>query len=322
MKELMFFGKMAKYLDPKADLTFKKVFGQHKDLVISLINALLPLTEEQEVQSVEYLPPELVPDTPTKKDSIVDVRCKDARGRQFIVEMQMIWTPAFQQRVLFNASKAFVRQLDKAYRYESLQPVYSLNLVNETFMPDLPECIHNYHIVHELHTDRIIEGLHLTFVELPKFTPHTMLEKRMAVLWLEFLTSIDEETRTAPESLLSNPHTSKALEEVEISAFSDAQLYAYDRFWDSVITERTLFSDSSRIAREKGMKEGMKEGLEQGLKQGLEQGMEQGLKQGHKEGYHQGLSAVAKRLQGMGRTAEEIANATGLDTEEVKKIIN
>ena len=35
---------MAKrYLDPKADLTFKKVFGEHPDLVISLLNALLPL---------------------------------------------------------------------------------------------------------------------------------------------------------------------------------------------------------------------------------------------------------------------------------------
>ena len=34
---------MAKYLDPKADVTFKKVFGEHKNLVMSLLNALLPL---------------------------------------------------------------------------------------------------------------------------------------------------------------------------------------------------------------------------------------------------------------------------------------
>jgi hypothetical protein len=34
---------MAKYLDPKADVTFKKVFGEHKNLVISLLNALLPM---------------------------------------------------------------------------------------------------------------------------------------------------------------------------------------------------------------------------------------------------------------------------------------
>ena len=95
-------------------------------------------------------------------DSVVDVRCMDMRGRQFIVEMQMIWTPAFQQRVLFNASKAFVRQLDKGRQYESLQPVYSLNLVNEVFMPDLPdEFIHNYNVVHEYHSGRVIEGLPL-----------------------------------------------------------------------------------------------------------------------------------------------------------------
>jgi len=29
---------MAKYLDPKADVTFKKVFGEHKNLVISHLN--------------------------------------------------------------------------------------------------------------------------------------------------------------------------------------------------------------------------------------------------------------------------------------------
>lgn len=32
-----------KYLDPKADLTFKKVFVEHPDLVTSLLNALLTL---------------------------------------------------------------------------------------------------------------------------------------------------------------------------------------------------------------------------------------------------------------------------------------
>lgn len=52
---------MKKYLDPKADLTFKKVFGEHKELVISFLNAMLPFeSEEEEIKSVEYLNPELV----------------------------------------------------------------------------------------------------------------------------------------------------------------------------------------------------------------------------------------------------------------------
>jgi hypothetical protein len=29
-----------KYLNPKIDLTFKKIFGEHPDLVMSLLNAL------------------------------------------------------------------------------------------------------------------------------------------------------------------------------------------------------------------------------------------------------------------------------------------
>ena len=52
-----------RYLDPKADLTFKKIFGEHKDLLISLLNALLPLADDEQIESVEYLSPELVPDT-------------------------------------------------------------------------------------------------------------------------------------------------------------------------------------------------------------------------------------------------------------------
>ncbi|MDY5686738.1 MAG: Rpn family recombination-promoting nuclease/putative transposase, partial [Prevotella sp.] len=168
-----------KYLDPKADLTFKKIFGEHKDLLISLLNALLPLQDDEQIESVEYLSPELVPDNYVGKNSIVDVRCRDEKGRQFIVEMQMLWTEAFKQRVLFNASKAFVRQLDKKRKHELLQPVYSLNLVNEVFMNDYPdEFIHNFNIVHDLHSDEVIDGLHFTFVELPKFQPHSTMEKK------------------------------------------------------------------------------------------------------------------------------------------------
>ena len=80
---------MAKYLDPKADLTFKKVFGEHKELVISFLNALLPLEEGKQVETIEYLPPELVPPprqrcTPTTSSGIRPAlrRPFSATGRQ------------------------------------------------------------------------------------------------------------------------------------------------------------------------------------------------------------------------------------------------
>lgn len=81
-----------------------------------------PWTAGQEITDIEYLPSEMVPENPLRKNSIVDVRCKDKTGRQFIVEMQMIWSPEFKQRVLFNASKAYVRQINAGEQYELCNP--------------------------------------------------------------------------------------------------------------------------------------------------------------------------------------------------------
>ena len=248
-----------RYLNPKADLTFKKVFGEHPDLVASFLNALLPFdSPEERIEHVEYLPSELVPQTPLRKNSIVDVRCQDERGRQFIVEMQMVWSSEFKQRVLFNASKAYVRQIAGGEDYELLQPVYSLNLVNDIFEPELEGYYHNYRIVHVEHSDRIIEGLHFVFVELPKFTPQTYKEKKMHVLWLRYLTEIDEKREVPPE-LLDNPDIKKAVAQLEESAFTDAQLRGYEKFWDTVSVEKTLINSAERKGRAEGRAEGIKQ---------------------------------------------------------------
>ena len=62
-----------RYLELRADLTFKRIFGEHEDMVISLLNALLPLDDGHLVKEVGYIPIELVPDTPMKRYGIVDV---------------------------------------------------------------------------------------------------------------------------------------------------------------------------------------------------------------------------------------------------------
>lgn len=73
-----------KYLDPKADLTFKKVFGEHPELVKSLLNALLLLDEGQQIEDVEYMEPEMVPENPAKKNSIFvdEAEVRYAIGRE------------------------------------------------------------------------------------------------------------------------------------------------------------------------------------------------------------------------------------------------
>lgn len=312
-----------RYLDPRADLTFKRIFGEHKDLVISLLNALLPLDDDHLVKSVEYIPVEMVPDNPLKKNSIVDVRCHDQDGRQFLVEMQMIWSKEFMQRVLFNASKAYVRQLDKKEDYNLLQPVYSLNLVNDVFMDDIPEYYHHYDIVNVEHTDKRIEGLHLIFVELPKFKPHTFSERKMQILWLRFLTEMGD-VRIVPQEFLANPEVKKAVDILEESSYTDAQLNGYDKFWDIVRTERTYINAAIR----KGMSEGRAEGFEQGRAKGRAEGMAEGMAEGRAEGMAQGraegeksaLYKVVERMRAMGLNDSQIAEATGMDLRQIEEL--
>lgn len=304
-----------RYLDPRADLTFKRIFGEHEDLVISLLNALLPLDDDHLVESVEYIPVEMVPDNPLKKNSIVDVRCHDQDGRQFLVEMQMIWSKEFMQRVLFNASKAYVRQLDKKEDYKLLQPVYSLNLVNDVFMEDIPEYYHHYDIVNVEHTDKRIEGLHLIFVELPKFKPHTFSERKMQILWLRFLTEMGD-VRIVPQEFLANPEVKKAVDILEESSYTDAQLNGYDKFWDIVRTERTYINSALR----KGMSEGKAIGFEQGMAKGMAKGMAQGRAEGKAEGAKNALHKVVERMRTMGLTNSQIAEATGLDLRQVEEM--
>ena len=293
---------MSRYLDPKADLTFKKVFGEHKDLVISFLNALLPFeSDEDEISEViEYMDPELRPRNPLKKDSVVDLRCRDARGRQFVVEMQMMWTSEFKQRVLFNASKAYVSQLDIGHDYELLQPVYSLNLVNDTYTEG-DVWYHDYRMVSVEETNEVIEGLRLIFIELPKFKPDSFSRRRMQVLWLRYLTEINAKTRQVPEELMAVPEIHKAVEELEESAFTDQQLLVYDKFWDMVSTSRTLINGAIR----RGLREGMQKGMEKGMKKGMKKGLQQGLKQGMEEE----RMKIAARMRQLGLSEEIISHA-------------
>lgn len=297
-----------RYLDPKADLTFKKVFGEHPDLVISLLNALLPLELEEEVMEIEYLPAELVPENPLRKNSIVDVRCKDKRGRQYLVEMQMVWSPEFQQRVLFNASKAYVRQVKTGEEYELLQPVYSLNLVNEVFEPELEGFYHYYKMVHVEHSEKVIDGLHLIFVELPKFNPRNYSEKKMQVLWLRYLTEINERTREIPAELMENPEIKKAVSVLEESAFTDAQLLGYEKFWDIISVEKTLYGSGWR----RGLREGREAGKEEGIKEGMKAGKEKGETEMRRK--------IACNLKKAGLSLDVIIQTTGLTAKEIDEL--
>ena len=91
-------------------------------------------------------------------------------------------------------------------------------------------------------------------------------------------------------------------EELEISGFTDAELRAYDKFWDSVSVERTLLDDRYQ----KGKEEGIAEGMEKGRAEGMEKGMSQRSRE------------IARKMLAKGLDDTTIMEMTGLSLDEIR----
>ncbi len=265
---------MSRYLDPKADVVFKKIFGDHPHLLISFLNALLPIDSDNPIVALSYLPTEQVPSIPEFKRTIADVKCTDAKGRIFIVEMQMNWTDSFKQRLLFGTSQAFVKQLEKGKEYRFLQPVYGLGMVAEIYEKTSPDWYHHYQLVKKgnLESD-VIEHLQLIFIELPKFPIHSPDEKQLRLLWLRFLREIDENTKSVSQELLDIPEIAQAIELAEESAYTKGELEVYEGYWDSVRREKTISIDKYTEGKAEGKAEGKTEATHRIAKKMLERGI-------------------------------------------------
>jgi predicted transposase/invertase (TIGR01784 family) len=257
---------------------------------------MLPLAPGQEIVELEYLSPEMIPETFLEKFTSVDVRCKDSKGRQFLVEMQMNWTTAFKQRVLFNASKAYVTQTEKGFHYSNLKPVYALNLINQNYLPDSNEYYHHYAVVHLKDNNEKLEGLEFVFIELEKFKAKNIRDKKLQVLWLRFLTEINEQSEKIAEELLATPEIQQAINFVYEASLTKEEKLLYDKNWDRISSEKTILSETHAA------------------------GMAQGRAEGRAEGEQLGIIKVALNARKKGMSIKDIAELTGLSEGEISQL--
>lgn len=261
--------KRPRFLDPKSDIVFKKIFGQHPDLIKSFLNGILPLPQGRLIESLEYLTPEQSPRIPALKNTIVDVKCTDQENRIFIVEMQMTWSRSFLKRFLFGTSRAYVQQLDAGRTYSTLCPVYGLALVNEQFEQTTEDWFHHYRLTNVKDMDKTLEGMELIFLEVPKFNPKTFEHRKVGALWMRFLRET-ENLEDIPEEFQSNPEIAKAMELTQESAYTREELSAYDEYLDAVRVEGTVRADSLEEGREEGREEEKKNIAYMMLQEGID----------------------------------------------------
>ncbi|MDT9339987.1 Rpn family recombination-promoting nuclease/putative transposase [Trichodesmium erythraeum 21-75] len=197
-----------KFINPKVDYAFKKIFGseQGKEILISFLNAII-YNGEKTIKDLTIVNPFNPGEIISLKDTYLDVKAVLFDCSIVIIEMQMARMTAFNKRVAYNLSKAYANQLDKGDNYPLLNPAIALtitdfilfkNTVNNINKDDY---INKFVFQEETKKYKCLEKeLRLIFVELPKFKKSLSELKNLTDKWIYFLqeaASFDE----IPENL-------------------------------------------------------------------------------------------------------------------------
>ncbi|BET37225.1 hypothetical protein wNi1_11820 [Wolbachia pipientis] len=80
---------LSKFLDPKNDVAFRRIFGseKNKNILIHFLNDILGFSTSDQIMEIEFLSTIMDPEIASDKQSIVDVLCKDSIGNRFVIEM-------------------------------------------------------------------------------------------------------------------------------------------------------------------------------------------------------------------------------------------
>jgi predicted transposase/invertase (TIGR01784 family) len=247
------------FLDPRTDIAFKKLFGDmnHKNILISFLNSVLGRQAGSMIVDVVINDPSNIPETPAFKASIVDVRCTDQSGSQYIVEMQVSEQKYYAARAQYYSSLALVRQLKKSGHYEKLVPVIFIGILNFKLFKN--DNYLNHHFIIDKETFECeLKHLEFHFIELPKFTKELAELNNILDKWVYFLKYADS-LDSIPESL-QEPVIKEAFGVLEQGNWSIPELEAYDAYLDAARSA----AGQLESAEDRGEARGEARGIEKG----------------------------------------------------------
>src|SRR5262249_38833701 len=101
-------------IDPTVDFVFKRLFGtqENRELLVDFLNGVLQYPEAKRIVGGDFLNPIHGRKTEEDKLTIVDILVRDRSGRPVVVEMQMIVTKAYCERLLYYWAAEYAEQLD------------------------------------------------------------------------------------------------------------------------------------------------------------------------------------------------------------------
>lgn len=159
-----------KFVDVKNDIAFRKIFGNEKktEIIISFLNAVLKLKNDQQIKSVTIANPYQFPRVAGEKASIIDVLAKDQKERQFVVEMQVANVDGFDKRVQYYTCRDYSMQIERGEQYPLLKPTYFVGILDFDFF-DSPDYLSHHIIMNGKTYEHTLKDIQFTFIELKKF---------------------------------------------------------------------------------------------------------------------------------------------------------
>ena len=318
-----------RFINPRTDFAFKLIFGSEADtaMLISLLNAVLPDSENRTITHIDILNPYNPPKIALLKDSYLDLRARDANGKHYLIEMQVANIKGMQKRVLYNACKQYGNQLDRGDNYTKLNEVIGITFTDFVLFDRTPE-LRNSFMLRDSAANLYSSDLELVFIELPKFN----VDKDQLHLlsndfdkWLYFLKHADDLSARPAEFdddqaiCLAFDAANKAnLDKDEYQLYEDNLALTRDR--------RGEIDYALDVGHETGLQKGLAKGLAKGRVEGRAEGRAEGLEKGRLEGEQSGREQREREMvlqaHNEGWSIQRISKFFALSVELVQSIID
>jgi len=285
-----------RFLNMKTDYAFKKVFGSEnsKDILKSFLNSTLELKYDIEDLTIED--PYNVPKLQGMKDTSVDVKATLSDKTKVIIEMQILNHDGFESRILYNTAKNYANQLDKGDKYNLLNPVIALTIVNfEMFEFDKFKSI--FQLFEKENFTKYKDDIELVFIELPKFKKSFQECENIEDKWIYFIKNA-RDLDIVPK--IEDKNLKKAFDIANTATLSKEELEIQEKREEFIFMQKSSIEKAKREGREEGKKEGREEGRE--------------------EGKDERSIEIAKNLKSSGVEISIIVATTGLSIDEIKKL--
>jgi predicted transposase/invertase (TIGR01784 family) len=277
------------FYDVLNDVAFKKVFNNHPELTTNFLNATLRLTEERAIKHVEFLPQEQLPSNVEAKKSILDVKCTDHRGFQYIIEVQNKLMQSYLQRIQYYVAHNYTSQLKTSGKYLELKPVILLSILGQNIFLKEIGYLSYHRNVEETTRQSYLNDMSFAFAELAKFNKQEQELKTPEDWWIYTLkqsNKLQDIPKAAPKEV------EEALTILEEHAWSDAEREAYTK---------------ARMAKLDDI-------------DAIDTARNEGLQEGRQEGENNKAIAIARNLKKKGLATDLIAEATGLTQKEIESL--